>query len=444
MRRESVTLPDMGRPKSFRLRTKLLADRSVATYARFTDQHGVRHEPLLGYDLDPLKAERMLEHIKADVERGVWKPREPVVSVEVEDPTFWEFASDWWASKRKQELAARSEEWYEWALKQHLLPYAHDKRVSDFDSPRAVEELRDHLLDKRWPIDPKNCPPGKKPGSKRLSARSVNQVLSVLSAILASAWERGGISKNWAATKGKRAKVKKRAKVGNWVDYEPLVALLDAAHQIDLAGPRADTRNTGRRALLACLFLGAMRVSEAAQVQRRDVKWSRGVIQIPASKTAAGIARDVPMHRMLFDAMSEWWTRHPVERPDALLFPTATGRQRDRHNIRSRVLNPAITGAETVLRERKSNDSFPTRERTDGTRVTHVPSHSGRRTAITWWAEAGYDERDVMMWVGHEDPLLTLRLYRQARNRPRDPRVAAAMAEVPAKERRTPRHLRAA
>jgi integrase len=72
------------------------------------------------------------------------------------------------------------------------------------------------------------------------------------------------------------------------------------------------------------------------------------------------------------------------------------------------------------------------------------PSHAGRRTAITWWAETGYDERDVMMWVGHEDPVLTLRLYRQARNRPHDPRVAAAMAEVPAKERRAPRHLRAA
>jgi hypothetical protein len=46
-----------------------------------------------------------------------------------------------------------------------------------------------------------------------------------------------------------------------------------------------------------------------------------------------------------------------------------------------------------------------------------------------------------MTWVGHEDPLLTLRLYRQARNRPRDPRVVAAMAEVPAGERRAPRRL---
>lgn len=65
-----------------------------------------------------------------------------------------------------------------------------------------------------------------------------------------------------------------------------------------------------------------------------------------------------------------------------------------------------------------------------------------QRTAITWWAEAGYDERDVMLWVGHEDPALTLRLYRQARNRPRDPRVAEAMAEVSARKRRAAAHLR--
>jgi integrase len=234
----------------------------------------------------------------------------------------------------KQELAERSKDWYEWALKQHLLPYAHDKRMSEFDSARAVEELRDHLLDKRWPSDPGACPRGRKPGSKRLSARSVNQVLSVFTGILESAWERGYVSKNWGATKGRRARVRRRPRAGSWIDYESLVDLLDAAHAIDLMCHRADTRNTGRRALLACLFLGAMRVSEAAQLQCRDVKWSRGVIQIPASKTAAGITREVPMHRMLFDVVGEWWSRHPDPRPDALLFATAKGTRRDRNNIR--------------------------------------------------------------------------------------------------------------
>lgn len=184
----------------------------------------------------------------------------------------------------------------------------------------------------------------------------------------------------WAATKGKRAKVKKRARVGDWVDYEPLVALPDAAHEIDLAGPWADTRNTGRRALLACLFLGGMRVPEAAQLQRRDVRWSRGVIHIPASKTAAGIARDVPMHRMLFEAISEWWARHPSERPDALLFATATGRQRDRNNIRNRVLAPAIKRAEALLRDpRATTASQRASAPTARASRTYPPTRGGGR-----------------------------------------------------------------
>jgi hypothetical protein len=33
------------------------------------------------------------------------------VAGEVEDPTVWEFASDWWAARRKQELAERSKDW---------------------------------------------------------------------------------------------------------------------------------------------------------------------------------------------------------------------------------------------------------------------------------------------------------------------------------------------
>jgi integrase len=138
------------------------------------------------------------------------------------------------------------------------------------------------------------------------------------------------------------------------------------------------------------------------------------------------------------------WALHPDPRPDALLFAAARGARRDRNNIRDRVLAPAVEAAEQLLGERDSSDCFATKQLEDGRRVTHVPSHAGRRTAITWWAEAGYDERDVMLWVGYEDPGLTLRLYRQARNRPRDPRVAAAMAEVLAAERKVPAHRRAA
>ncbi len=357
--------------------------------------------------------------------------------------------SDWWDEKRKEALEERTREWYRWAIQGHLLPYCHDRRLSRFDVP-YVKQLRSHLRDKRWPTKPYTgpgwetrgeCPPGKLPGTRRLSPSSVNDILTVLSSVLESALEDGLIDKNAAAAKGTRAKLERRAKVGSWLDYDQLVALLDASHEIDLTTDRR-YRNLGRRAFNACLYLGALRVSEVCHLERRDVNWARGTIRVRDAKTPAGY-RDVPMHRMLFDVMGEWWVRHPDPRPKALIFPTASGSPRDKDNARERVLLPAVRRAAALL-EKRGQDPMPERTNKRGETVPNVQTHSGRRSAITWWAEAGYDERQVMNWIGHEDAALTLRVYRQARNRPNDPRVVSAMSEVPAGERSAPRRIRAA
>ena len=264
--------------------------------------------------------------------------------------------------------------------------------MSDLDSAQAVEGLRDHLLDKRWPSDPKACPPGKQAGVKAaLGALCQPGAVCASRRILESAWERGYVSKNWAATKGKRAKVKgaRRPAAGSTTSRS---SRCSTPHTRSTSTARARTPATpdaGRCSHASSS--GAMRVSEASQLQRRDVKWSRGVIHVPASKTAAGIARDVPMHRMLFDAIGEWWTRHPDQRPEALLFATATGQARDRNNIRNRVLEPGAQARRGAARERDSSDSFPTRERDDGagsptsprTRDEGPRSPGGRRRAMT-------------------------------------------------------------
>jgi integrase len=391
-------------------------------------------------------ARRLVDHIKADVERGVWRPRTPETERDA-DPTFHVWASDWWHEKRNEALQERTRDWYEWALQGHLLPYCHDRRLSGFDVP-YVKKLRSHLRDKRWPSKPYTgpawdergeCPPGKVPDARRLSASSVNDILSVLSTILESARQDELIDSNAAAAKGTRAKVERRAKLGTWLDYDQVVALLDASQDIDLTSSHYP--NLGRRAFNGSLYLGALRVSEACKLERRDVNWERGTIRIRDAKTSAGY-RDVPMHRMLFDVMAEWWTRHSDTRPKALLFPTANGTPRNKDNAHERVLLPAVRRAGGLLEERRQNP-MPERTNKRGESVPNVQTHSGRRSAITWWAEAGYDEREVMNWVGHEDAALTLRVYRQARNRPKDQRVLAAMAEVPEAERGAPRRLRA-
>jgi integrase len=113
------------------------------------------------------------------------------------------------------------------------------------------------------------------------------------------------------------------------------------------------------------------------------------------------------MHRLLFDVMAEWWTRHSDTRPKALLLPTANGTPATRTTPACASSCPAFRGAVEPLQERSQNP-MPERTNKRGETVPNVQTHSGRRTAITWWAEAGYDEREVMNWVGHEDAALTL------------------------------------
>jgi hypothetical protein len=69
------------------------------------------------------RAKDELRHVLADVERGLWRPHEPVaVEAPTEVPTFHEFASDWLAN-REPELADKTCASYRWQLSGHLLPH---------------------------------------------------------------------------------------------------------------------------------------------------------------------------------------------------------------------------------------------------------------------------------------------------------------------------------
>src|SRR5581483_8867046 len=65
---------------------------------------GVRHFVTLGGARDGWtrpKAEAELQNILADVRRGIWTPPSAVAAPMVAmDPTFWEFASEWFEANR--------------------------------------------------------------------------------------------------------------------------------------------------------------------------------------------------------------------------------------------------------------------------------------------------------------------------------------------------------
>jgi len=206
----------------------------------------------------------------------------------------------------------------------------------------------------------------------------------------------------------------------SWLDFDQLAALVGAAGELDASARGSDHRARGRRALLAALFLSGLRVSELCALRWSDVDLERELIHVRRSKTPAGV-RSVPIGALLLSELRTWSDASRsagAKKPPAaaLVYPTARGSERDRNNIRTRVLAPACRRAN----ERLAKDGEAP--------LPALTNHAGRRTAITWWAEAAVSVRRVMAWVGHRDARMTIEVYQQLEQRRPDPRIKAAMA----------------
>ena len=175
---------------------------------------------------DRVKAEAELQNVLADVRRGVWKPpapaRAPVID---QDPTFLDFASDWFA-ERKNEWRETTQADYEWQLSHHLLPFFQHHRLSQI-TIAEVDRYRQGKVDEG-----------------DLSATSINKTLTRLGQILELAVERELLNRNVAKVGGKRRRVKPVRPTRTYLDRaEQITALLDAARRID-----ADANKNGQLA----------------------------------------------------------------------------------------------------------------------------------------------------------------------------------------------------
>jgi integrase len=190
---------------------------------------------------------------------------------------------------------------------------------------------------------------------------------------------------------------------GSWLLPFQLQAVFDAADELDhrrSAGP--DYRSLGRRALVEILGLAGPRVSEVGWGRWSDVHLNGDspFFRIREAKTSAG-RRDLRLHPMVCETLR---ARRAALDPasDAYIFATATGGRRDRHSIRTRMLEPVLTRAAELL-ERRSLPCLPQR----------VTAHTFRRTYLTYLAWAGVPMRRAMSQAGHKDAKLTLQIYQQ-------------------------------
>src|SRR5215212_8694126 len=243
------------------------------TYALRFRAYGERQFVTLGTSEDGWTRKRAgeeLENILADDRRGIWQPpdREPVVEQPRPEPTFHEFASEWFAAN-KVEWRENTRLDYEWQLSQHLLPFFAGHKLGAI----TVEEV-DRYRTARL-------------REGRLSPTSINKTITRLAQILEVAEEYGHIERNPA--KGRRRRVKPSRPQRSWLDRaDQIAALLEAAAALDAESKR--DRQPQRRIMLGgTLIFAGLRIGELLALRWRDVDLAGGRLKVVDSKTDAGV-----------------------------------------------------------------------------------------------------------------------------------------------------------
>lgn len=368
--------------------------------------YGTRRYLTLGLQADGwtrAKAEAELANVMADVRRGLWIPAERTATpAELAEPKtapgFHAFASDWLAS-RHGEVAPRSLEFFEWALVQHLLPYFATWQLPDI-TIEAVDNYRRHKTQQaelRRDAITRGSPMTDENGRtiRPLSPTSINKTLDVLQAVLALAVEYGHLTTNPAS--GRRRRLKPTARRPIHLDtVAHIQAVLDAASDLD---QRPGRRVHDRRAHVATLIFAGPRAGEDAALRWSDIDLTNGRIHIGRSKTQAGL-REITLLPILKAELTTHRQRSEDRGPHDFVFPTTAGTQRDKDNIRNRVLAPILTRADQLLTDR-GQPPLP----------AGVTPHKLRHTFASILVACGEDPASVMAQLGHTDPQFTLRIY---------------------------------
>jgi Phage integrase family len=175
---------------------------------------------------------------------------------------------------------------------------------------------------------------------------------------------------------------------------------------------RGDNGRVGWRALCTMLGYSGPRISEALDLQERDVRLHDPVssrLWIADSKTETGI-RHVEVTPRLRDILiahrAEKIRRGYPTDPDTPFFCTRKGTRWDDGNVRERVLD---AGAELASRNLVAKGLPP---------LPHITPHSMRRTYVSIMLYASkFNVPFVQSQVGHEDSKLTMDVYAQLLNR---------------------------
>jgi integrase len=358
------------------------------TYAARVRAYGERHYLTLGYSWEGYtrrNADTELQNILADIRRGTWTPSQPErAPAPAQDPTFHEFASQWFEAHR-HEVAARSVEDYQWALTRHLLPFFKDHHLTQI-TIAEVDRYKHTKVRHRE----------RARTERMLSNRSINATLALLAQVLELAVEYGHIQFNPA--RGRRRRLKAARPKRTWLEPEQIKPLLDATVRGQRGGKTTPDPKT--RILLATGVCTGLRISELLALRWHEVNLAQGRLTVLDSKTDAGAGREIDIWPELRDELATYKTQTKHGKPGDYVFATATGKADTSSNIAKR-LKRAVTRANEQLAGQEDVSPIP----------TELSPHSLRRTFASLLYLRGENPVYVMHQMGHTDPKLALRIY---------------------------------
>jgi integrase len=365
------------------------------TYALRFRAYGARQYVTLGSEgWDRRRAEAELANVLADVRRGIWRPPtpEPVREAPQEEPTFHEFASEWFTAREAEGLAAKTLVDLRWSLSNHLLRFFAGHRLSEI-TVQEVDRYKVAKTRERQAIEEARAAAkkrGEKFSERGLSNGSINHTLRHLAQILETAVEYELLDSNPAT--GRRRRLKTSRPSRPWVEPEQLVTFLDAA-----------PKGVGK-VLLAILAGAGLRIGEALALRWRDVDLGTGTLYVRDAKTEKGV-REVHLSPALREALALWRADSDHVGAGDYVTATSTGRKHNPSNLRRDVLAKTVTAANVKLAELGIAP------------IDKLTFHGLRRTYASLRCVCGDDVRYTADQLGHEDPRFTLRCYAQASKR---------------------------
>jgi len=215
------------------------------------------------------RAEQELADTLALVRKGRWGPPEPPPPAKTlpEETTFHEFASEWFAAREAEGLAAKTLADLRWSLSNHLLPFFAGHMLYEITA-QEIDRYKVKKAKERQAIEERRAAArakGERFAERGLSNGSINHTLRHLAQILETAVEYELIPSNPATGRRRRLKATKPARP--WVEPEQLMAFLENAP------------NRGGQVLLAILAGAGVRIGGGARgaLARRRPRYRNAV-----------------------------------------------------------------------------------------------------------------------------------------------------------------------